>query len=207
MPINQLPSSSSNSGSQGGAVNPVNSYVAPSLNNAPNVSVPGNFSLMPVPPAMTQVIASNNGANAVAKTVYFGNEASFNSTPTDNGSGAESITNTYGDGWSGKGYNQLIGIGDGVQCFGFTLSYVTTSTGAQNGSGIVTANPTVLVATLINGETVPKGYVLSAGARNTQFLAGEMTIQTMFKLNALSQFSYVVPINNTVTLTIMTAPF
>ncbi len=171
------------------------------------VDVAGNFNMLPIPPAMTQTITSATGGGALAKTVYFGNEAYFNATPTDNGSGAASIVNTYGDGWSGKGYNQLILNNAGLQLYGFTLQYVNTSSGAQDNGGLTTAAPTLLVANLVGQNQIPRGLVLSAGTRNTQYLAGTMTVRYQFTLNSLMQLSYVVPVGDTVTLTLLTAPF
>lgn len=171
------------------------------------ISLPGEVNIYPIPPAMTQVIVSDAGSGALSKTVYFGNEATFNSTPTNNGSGASSISNTYGDGWSGKGYNQLFGSYPGVKCYGFTLQFITTSGGAQNPSGITTASPTLLFANMVGTNQIPYGIVLSAGSRNTQYLSGEMTVKQVFYMNPVAQLSYVVPAGNTATLTVLTAPF
>lgn len=181
--------------------------VAPvlSANNAPNVFIPGNVEMSPVPNSMTQTIASATGGGALTKTVYFGNEAFYNATPTDNGSGANSITNTYGDGWSGKGYTNLMNAGRGVKCYGFTLEYITTSTGAQLASGLTNANPTLLVSNMVGASQIPVGYPLAGGTRNTQYLAGTMTLQTQFVMNYATQFSYVVPAGATATLVILTA--
>lgn len=175
------------------------------------VVIPGNFDMFPIPPAMTQVITSATGSGALSKTIYFGNESVFNATPTNNGSGADSITNTYGDGFSGKSYNQLFAQptvnSTGLKCYGFTLQYITTNGGAQNPSGLTTANPTLLVATGTSSNMIPRGIVLSAGARNTQYLSGVMTVQYQFTINSVTQFSYIVPAGSTSTLTILTAPF
>lgn len=174
-------------------------------NNAPNMFIPGNTDLAPVPNSMTQVIASATGSGALTKTVYFGNEANYNATPTDNGSGASSITNTYGDGWSGKGYTALMNS-RGVRCYGFTLEYVTTSTGAQLASGLTNANPTLLLSNFVGANQIPVGYPLAGGTRNTQYLAGTMTIQVQFTMNYATQFSYIVPAGATATLVLLTAP-
>jgi len=165
------------------------------------------FDMLPVPVAMSQTIASATGTGATAVTAYFGNEPYFNSTPTTNGSGAGSVTNTYGDGWSGKGYNQLFNaITRGVRCYGLTISFITTSTGAQNPSGLNTAATTLLVADLVGANQIPKGIVLNAGARNTQYLSGTMTVIYQFNINCLTQLSYSVPVGNTVSLTLLSTP-
>lgn len=170
------------------------------------ISISGNFDMLPIPPAMTQTIASATGNGAVAVNAYFLNEAYFNATPTNNGSGANSVVVTYGDGWSGKGYTQLAQNGNGIQCYGLTLQYITTNGGAQNPSGLTTANPTIVVSNLVGSNQIPRGLVLSAGASNTQYLAGVMTVNYMFRLNCLSQLQYAVPVGNTATLTVLTQP-
>ena len=180
-------------------------------NNTPSdstIDVSGQFDMFPVPPAMTQVIASATGGGAAAINAYFLNEPYFTSTPTNNGSGAASVVITYGDGFSGKGYNQLAaGSEGGIKCYGFTLQFITTATGAQNNAGLNTAAPTILVANLVGANTIPRGLVLAAGSRNTQYLAGVMTVRYQFKLNTLCQFQYAVPVGNTATLTVLTQPF
>lgn len=175
-----------------------------------SVDVPGQLDMLPVPMGMTQTITSATGGGAETKTIYFGNEAAFNATPTNNGSGANSITNTYGDGWSGKGYNQLftsLTNGRGLQCYGFTIEFVITATGVQNPAGISLAQPSLLNANLVGNRTIPYGFVLSTGQRNTQFQTGTMTVKKEFFFNCLSQLAYDVPVGNTATLTIMTKPF
>jgi len=207
--INYLPSSvvSNNAGavSQSPANNPANNVGATQPQQG-IVVIPGEFDLRPVPPAMTQTQASATGGSAAAKTGYFLNEAFFNSTPTNNGSGANSIVTTYGDGWSGKGYTNLASMGNGIKCYGFTLQYVVTSGGAQDPSGLSTANPTILVSNLVGANQIPYGVPLNAGARNTQYLSGTMTIAYVFWMNSLTQFSYNIPVGDTVTLTVNTQP-
>ncbi len=170
------------------------------------VIIPGEFNMMPVPAAMTQTQASATGGGALAKTGYFLNEAFYNVTPTNNGSGAASIVTTYGDGWSGKGYTQLANNGQGIKCYGFTLSYVVTASGLQDSAGLATANPTILVSNLVGANQIPYGIPLNAGSRNTQYLSGVMTIAYVFWMNSLTQFSYNIPVGDTVTLTINTQP-
>lgn len=173
------------------------------------LDINGQFNLSPIPPAMTQVVASSQGpgpGHSASITAYFLNESSFNSTPTDNGSGVATVTNTYGDGWSGKGYNQIAN-NRGIKCYGFTLQYVITSSGAQSAAALNGSGITLLVSSLVGANQIPKGFVLSAGARNTQYLPGEMTVRYSFCLNSLSQISYIVPVLNTATLVVLTERF
>lgn len=177
--------------------------------NTPMLDIEGETSMKPTLNAMTQTVASATGGGAAAITAYFLNEDVFNATPTNNGSGALSVTKTYGDGWSGGGYNRyayLQSQDNGIQCYGLTLVYTITSSGAQDSSALATANPTWLMANLVGNRQVPVGIVLQAGTRNTQFQAGTMTVRFRFNLSALNQLSYNVPVGDTASLTIMTQP-
>ena len=205
MAISQLPSVNGNNTVAPSAQMQPPAQVAP-VQQTGVVYVPGAFEMMPIPPAMTQVVASATGGSAAAVTAYFLNEAFYNTTVTNNGSGANSVVTTYGDGWDGKGYTQLAQNGNGIKCYGLTLEYITTSSGAQNPSGLTTANPTILVSNLVGANQIPRGLVLGAGTRNTQYLAGTMTVQYQFTMNCLTQFSYGIPVGNTVTLTVLTQP-
>lgn len=192
---------------------------AAELKNAPKINIQsdntidqtGLLDLFPVPPAMTKTVTSATGGGAVAKTTYFGNEDAFNASPTNNESGANSMVNTYGDGFSGKSYNRLFAqptiAGSGLACYGFTFAYVVTNGGAQDGAGLTTANPTILVANGTGSNMIPRGTVLSAGLRNTQYLPGTMTVRYSFTFNSLMQISYNIPVGDSVTATIMTQPF
>lgn len=162
------------------------------MTNMPEIDI------MPVPMGLTQTIQSNGGASAVAKTAYFLNEDSYTATPTNNGSGASSISNTYGDGWGGLGYNNLakaVNAGRGIKCYGLTIEY--TQGGSEFASGLTTANLTLNFVNLVGASYIPSGVVLSVGKRNTQYLDGTMTITRTFYLNALAQISYVVPASTT----------
>ncbi len=173
------------------------------------VRMDGELNMFPDVPSMTQVITSASGGGALTQTAYFLNEDIFNETPTNNGSGAGTITNTYGDGWAGNGYNNLakaLSFQNGIKCYGFTLEYITTSTGAENPAGLAVAQPTWLMGNLVGNRQIPKGFVLPAGKRNTQYLTGTMTLDGIFYLNALCQFSYGIPVGNTVTLVILNKP-
>lgn len=191
-------------------VNPNGNPVQVQNQNDPIVQMQGELNMMPSVPAMTQTIASATGGGAKAVTAFFMNEDSYQITPTNNGSNAGSVTNAYGDGWSGKGYNNLakgLSPSNGIKCYGFTLIFTNTGTGAQDAAGINSANPTWLMANLVGAYQIPKGFVLSAGARNTQYLAGTMTVRGVFYINPLIQIGYNVPVGDTAQLTVMCEPF
>lgn len=175
------------------------------------VIVPGFVDGWQKPQALIQTVYSDVGTNAAAVTVYFGNESFYNSTATNNGSGANSVHKSYGDGWSGKGYEQLYsganeGGTPGIVCYGFTLQFTTTSTGAQAPAGLNTAAPTILYSNLVGINQVPTGIPLTQGSRNNQYLNGMMTIAVQFKMNSLAQFSWVLPVGITGNLTVNTQP-
>lgn len=178
--------------------------------NNPMVNIPGMLDIIPIPSALTITHTSTNAGTA--KTTYFGNTSTstgYNPQPTDNDSGAASIVNTYGDGWSGRGYDQLfrsVAGGKGVRLYGFTMHFITTSTGAENSAGLTTANPTLIYNTNQGTSAIPKPISLNIGARNTQYLSGEMTVKTDFYMNCVSQVSYVLPINSTLSVTFFTQP-
>ena len=69
------------------------------------------------------------------------------------------------------------------------------------------ANPTLLCANLVGQNFIPKGIVLSAGLRNTQYQQGMMTVKTIFKINPLTQIQLNALNGYQYDLTIMTAPF
>jgi hypothetical protein len=181
------------------------------LSNAPTtngiISISGNINLLPIPQAYSQVIVSTAGVGAEAVTAYMGNEDTYNVTPTDNGSGAGTVTNNYGDGWSGKGYNKLFTAGPGVQFYGFTLVFTVAATGVQDAAGIQQANPTHLSANFVGAAQIPVGFVLGIGLRNTIYQEGTMTVRTMFVMNIASQLSYSVPAGDKASLVLMTADF
>lgn len=209
--INRLPVNFTGAEGRTPVVLPAQANVSVAVKQDNTIFIPGNYDKFPIPPALTQTIVSNTGAGALAKSVYFGNEDAFNVTPTDNGSGANSIVPTYGDGFTGKSYNRSFAqpsvASSGLQCYGFTLQFITTNGGAQNSAGLTLSNPTLLTSNGTGSNMIPQGIVLSQGARNTQYLSGVMTVSTKFVMNSVTQLTYIVPVGNTSTLTVMTSPF
>lgn len=161
------------------------------------------------PSTLQQVIVSNTGSGAAAITAYFMNEDVFNATATNNGSGASSASNTYSDGWSGNGYNNLaksVNNGRGIMCYGLTFQYIVTSGAVQDGTGLSAANPNLLGATNVGTSMRPEPSPLNEGLRNTQYLSGVMTVLAPFFMSSISQISYRIPVGDTVTLTVFCRP-
>lgn len=161
-----------------------------------------------VPISLGKTTTSTNAG--AAKTGYFLNEDTYNATPTDNGGGAGTIVNTYADGWTGLGYNNLaksVNGGLGIMVYGLTFVYVTTSTGAQSAAGLSTANPTLLTASFVGGTMRPSPLPLNTGINNDQYQEGTMTIKKKMYLSSANQISYGIPINSTITVVVKTKAF
>ncbi len=208
LPSNAMPDSSGGNGS------PVNVMI--NTGDIPFIDLSADPPLNPmqnpnsVPTSLGQTIVSNTGGSAAAITSYFLNEDTYNATPTNNGSGAASVSNTYNDGWSGNGYNNLsksVNAGNGILAFGFTLEVITTSGGAQNGTALNAANPTYLTASLVGATQSPNPIPLNTGVRNNQYQLGTMTVKKNFYLSSLNQFSTLVAVGTTSSLTIICRPF
>lgn len=176
--------------------------------NNPIVNMPGMVDIIPIPGQLAATYVNPNSGAAV--TTYFGNTSTttgYNPLATTNG--ADPVVTTYADGWSGRGYDQLyrsVAGGKGVRCYGFTMHFITTSTGAENSAGLTTANPSLIYNVNQGTGAVPKPIPLNIGARNTQYLAGEMTVKTDFYMNCVAQVQFLLPINTTLSFTIMTQP-
>ncbi len=163
-----------------------------------------------VPPTLAQTIVSNVGSGADVITAYFLNEDTYNATPSDNGSAASSVSDTYSDGWFGNGYNKLaasVNQGNGIRCYGMTFVYLVTFGRVQDATGLNGSDINFLTATFVGNRQAPSPMPLNAGIRNTQFQDGTMTVKANFFLSAADQIAYSVPVGDTVGLTVLTRPF
>lgn len=157
------------------------------------------FDIFTVPPVLSYTSASDNGSGAATVTQYIFNNNVMTAAVTTNGSGAGSIVNTYGDGYTGKIYEQLqrsANGGRGILIKGFTVTSTTTSTGAQYSTAINTMNMQILNANAQGGST-PVPVSVASALRNSQFQVGVYTVAFEFYLNALSQISVSLPANTT----------
>lgn len=161
------------------------------------------------PAIMQQTIVSASGSGAAAITAYFMNEDAFNETTTNNGSGSATVTNTYLDGWAGLGYNRLASSGNsghGVKCFGLTMIFKVTSGGAQDPAGLAGSALEYNTYNNLNGGNMQIGTPLNEGILNTQYQIGTMTLKRSFFMSSINQFSYVVPVADTVIFMVLTKP-
>lgn len=162
------------------------------------------INMFPIPTSLGFSSSSTDAGASV--TQYIFNTASLNPLVTTNGGGASTITNTYLDGYSGKGYAQLAASaknGAGVLIKGFTIK-ATTLAGVPDDSFFTTANLNVIAANLRNGGIVPVPCDLEMAVRNSQYKDGLLTIVFPFVLNALTQIQYLQPKNSITTWTFFT---
>lgn len=164
------------------------------------------INMFPIPSNFNVTISSNNGGSAESKTMYLFNESFLNASPTTNGSGANSIVTTYGDGFSGRVYEQYIKLANavrGIRFNGFTVVATNYTSGAQIATPFTTMN---LSLQICNGQggRIPVQIDLNEAVRNTQYQVGTLTIVKPVYLNALSQFELTLPINTTLAFTFFT---
>ena len=176
----------------------------------------------PIPDVLTATYVSNTGMSAVNQTVFFGNEVNYQVTPTNNGSGAATLSKTYGDyKGDGTGYNsefvinrqdidansgRVVGSYMGIKIYGFNIMFVITSGTVQDPTSLTPANVQVLKYTGIGTTAMPLPITIVRGRRNTMYLAGLLTIKTMFNFDAKTQVQFVVKPGVTATIELLTAP-
>lgn len=164
------------------------------------------YDIFTIPPVFTFTVSSAAGVGAATSTQYIFNNNSFNALDTDNGSGAGSITNTYGDGFTGKGYEQLLRSangGHGVEFKGFLVISTTPSTGAQNPTALTTINFNI-VNNNMQGSTLDVPLNLSGAQTNMAYQSGTLTIEQRFWMNALNQISVSVAVDTAFAFTFYT---
>jgi hypothetical protein len=164
------------------------------------------YDIFTIPTSFTASISSDNEANSVSKTVYLFNTDVLNAAVTDNGSGADSIVTTYGDGFSGRVYDAYLksaNNGRGIKMLGFTVIATNYTSGDQTGTAFPTMNLTLISA---NGQggAIPIPFDLSEAFRNTQYLSGTLTVVKEFYLNSLCQLQYLQPKNTAFAWTFFT---
>lgn len=158
-----------------------------------------------IPSSLTLTISSNNGDGALTKTVNVFNNSFLTQALTDNGSGAASISYTWGDGFSGTVYEQMFKFngGQGILISGFTIISTNFTTGAQIATPFNTINMTLL-AQNGNGASIPYNIKLAEALRNTQYQNGMLTPVVPFYINPLSQLQLSIPANTTIAFTFFT---
>lgn len=164
------------------------------------------YDIFALPPNFTVTTTSASGANAVSKTQYLFNNTTLNALVTDNGSGAGSITTSYGDGFSGRVYDAIAASqngGRGVLIQGFTIQSTTNSTGAQNSAALNTIAFQILNANA-QGGTFNIPLDVNSAISNAQYQVGILTIRQNFWLNTVNQISVILPVNTAFAFTFFT---
>lgn len=211
--IESIPTSRGNGSSDGGArgadinvnVNTNPAYIDRS--GDPIIDRVSSYDFVPDSYQYKNVNGSASGAAAI--TAYAFNEDSYNATVTNNGSGASTVTNTYADGWSGNGYNKQIAsanAGRGVLCQGITMIYQVTSGSAQDAAGLASSNLQMLNFTLVGTSSATVPSPLNQGFNYGQYQIGTMTVVKRMFISCVTQFSYVVPVGDTVTFIALMNP-
>lgn len=164
----------------------------------------------PIPKTINWSATSAAGSGARAVEMFIFNEDQYNASPTTNGSAANSVTTTYGDGFNGKQYNQLLKfpgdtVGKGIKIYGWNIIYTVASSGVQDPNGLLNADFTW---NTLNGygKFIPETIDLSPGVNPGNFQDGLLRIEYPMYLNDISQFSINLPAGDTVSLSFFTVP-
>ena len=164
----------------------------------------------PIPKTLTWSATSNAGSEATAQTMYIFNEDIYNLSPTTNGSAANSITKSYGDGFGGRQYNQLLKfpgdtVGKGILIYGWNIIYTVASSGVQDPNGLLNAQFTWNV---LNGygKFIPETIDLSPGVNPGNYQDGLLRIKYPIYLNDIGQVSLSLPAGDTASVTFFTTP-
>lgn len=171
-----------------------------------NLSNDKVYNVFPIPPELTFTTASDNGAGGATVTQNVFNNATLGAAVTTNGGagGAGSIVNTYGDGFAGLVYDQLMrstNNGMGILIKGFTV--IAEVGGVQSSTPLNSLN-LVLQNADGQGNLIPVPMNVSSAIRNTQQQVGTLTVLKAFYLNGLNQIRFSLPQNTTLTWTFFT---
>ena len=180
--------------------------LATALNNLANsqkgvVDFSTDTMTISAPKSTSWTVTSTYNASGVTKTVTAFNQNSTTSgltaSPTTNGSGAGSITYQYNDYPGGSTSGQLISAiasqfnkGHGMWCYGFTIQY--SIAGVSNSAALFNAN-TTMVYYNGDGTTNPLYINIQDALRNTQYIAGLLTVIRGFNVPVYSQFNVNLP--------------
>lgn len=196
--------------------NAIANGIAQGNSNIFNLNMPGKpvYDVLPNPASMNFTVSSLAGSGAESKTIYIFNEDVFNENLTDNGSGADSIITSYGDGFNGHWYNQAFKTygpntsngNKGVRTYGWTVQCFTISTGNQNSSIFSSMNFTW---NPYNGYGKPLAETMdfSQAIRNTQFQDGILTFAFDGYISSIGQYSLELPPDTKAVFTWLNKPF
>lgn len=189
-------------------VAPIAAIGAAIQNNAGITNLSGGvvFNVYTIPTSLTWSVSSNNATGSGTVTVYGFNNNVLNSAVVNNGAGADSIANTYGDGFSGKVYENYFrsaNAGQGMRILGMTIEATNYTSGSQVSSVFSTMSLNIIAANG-QGSTIPLPVNLQEAVRNTQYQSGILTIKKDFYLNSLTQLSLSLPKDTKLVFTLFT---
>jgi hypothetical protein len=153
------------------------------------------YNIFTIPTSFTVTTQSIAGAGALTVTQYIFNNSVMNAILTNNGKGAASIVNTFGDGFGGRIYDAYLksaNNGFGIKMNGFTVVATVDSTGDQTSTPFNTLNMN-LIAANGQGSVIPIPFDVNEAVRNTQYQVGTLTVNKEFFLSSLTQISYSQP--------------
>ncbi len=167
----------------------------------------------PKPTSLNVTVASASGSGADTKTIQLFNNDFYTGLVTDNGSGADSIGYTWGDKFDGKAYQQLfsnnicnLGNGKsvmGIGIRGFTLQVTVNSTGASTAAYFNTMDMNIEMINMM-GRKSPFTADLIEAIRNSQYIAGTLTVKFPYVMNGFMQVSYDQAVNTKFAWTFIT---
>lgn len=155
----------------------------------------------PLPQSITITVQSNAGAGALNTRCYLLNPDLANN-PTNNGSGADSIVTTYQDGFAGKIVSNLLKFaraGMGAICYGVAVR-MTTNAGVGNAAGLNASNPVFYTYNAL-GSSVALPMNVSSNQQRSDFDTSIEVLPCVINIGAFVQFSLIVPVSNTATIT------
>lgn len=175
--------------------------------NANNSSKRGDL-LDPMPKPVQTIYTVNSvaGSGAAPITAYFMNEDLLTATPTNNGSGAGSVIETYNDGFSGNLLSQLslvYGL-EGIPYKQFQLTFTSNADGTQNKAALSNANPRKIS---YNGDTTSESQLLAlASAGNPAYYQqGFLIIDINFRMRRNEQILLTIAVGTTATMILVPA--
>jgi len=163
--------------------------------------------VFPIPESITIQIASAVGAGSAPTQSFVLNQDLLNNIQ-DNGSGPGSIVYTYQDGFAGNVVNSLFSLaraGVGVVCYGFAVRMNVTATGAGDAAGLAACNP-FFVSFNAFGRGINNDTNITQDQTRSDFDTSIGVFRTIQNLARFTQLGLIVPVGDTVTITIYTTP-
>lgn len=160
-----------------------------------------------LPNSITVSLSSAAGVGAVATRVYLFNQDKL-SNITDNGSGANSITYTYQDGFGGNVVSELLAMaraGVGAVCYGVAIRANVIATGAGSSAALATTNPAFYNYNALGGRT-DTNFNITAEQTRGDFDTSISLFRCIANVPRFSQFSLIATEGITYTCTFYFTP-